>query len=456
MGVSQPEVRSGGRFVATTKYLRYLVVRSCLALENWSDIEADWLYLPEESWSGAVLHNPLHLESQLLTVLHWDGLTRGSWGRREGKLKEYTVLGQPLMYLMNLGHSYTCAVCHLTMHISSESDIKWATLPLCLLTGAFGRNISGRTVAPWAKLWQRHRGNLYAAETTTANNTTDIMNHVTQTFSRFPVSVKYVHNLPALFPVLIASVFAKHSDVELHPFGFVCYVRSQWPLTFEHWNLVGSFLGPNWSLYKIWRNSLKVFLRYYVHKTGTSWATWKNNAPGYTWSQRGAMKIIKGQKPRRILFVNLHSLQLNFKQKVFRINLTRNETGGCFLVRPSTSSNTRLKTDIIRRSYSLSVWTGPRVPYSWKLHDRVRDTVYHLKHHPGETSQTSKFQKMGTSRHDTWWSIVASLCIHQLSPGRLWVQYQCLYHMRDKQTALLLTETRVKEKWLFFKYKALW
>lgn len=194
--------------------------------------------------------------------------------------------------------------------------------------------------------------------------------------------------------LLMASVFAKHSDVALRLNSFLldwntCYVRSHWSLTSEHWNLVSSFWGPNWSLYKNWRNSLKAFLRYYVHETGTSWATRKNNAPGYTCSQRGAMKIIKGQKPRRILFVNLHSLQLNFKQKVFRINLTRNETGGCFLVRPSTSSNTRLKTDIIRRSYSLSVWTGPRVPYSWELHDRVRDTMYHLEHHPGETS---KFQ----------------------------------------------------------------
>lgn len=233
-------------------------------------------------------------------------------------------------------------------------------------------------------------------------------------------------------------------------FILLCYVRSQWPLTFEHWNLVGSFWGPNWSLYKIWRNSPKAFLRYQVHKTGTSWATWKSNAPGYTCSQRGAMKIIKGQKPKRILFVNLHSLQLNFKQKVFCINLTRNETGGCFLVRPSTSSNTRLKTDIIRRSYSLSVWTGPRVPYSWKLHDRVRDTMYHQEHHPGETSQTSKFQINSSLTvwrlsqrfgNDTWWSIVPSLCIHQLSPGCLWVEYQRLYHMRDKQTALLLTET---------------
>lgn len=71
-----------------------------------------------------MLHNPLHLESQLLTVLHWDGLTRGSWGRREGKLEEYTALGQSLMYLMNLGHSYNCAVGHLTMQITSESDRK--------------------------------------------------------------------------------------------------------------------------------------------------------------------------------------------------------------------------------------------------------------------------------------------------------------------------------------------
>lgn len=176
--------------------------------------------------------------------------------------------------------------------------------------------------------------------------------------------------------VSMAGVYAKHSVValrsQLRQFGlkYVLCELTLAPLTFEHWDLVSPFLGPNWSLCKMWRNSLNVFLRYCVHKNGTSWATWKNYAPGYTCSQRGVVKIIKGHKPKRILFVNLHSLQLNFKQKMFRINLTRNETGGCFLVRPSTSSNTRLKTDIIRRSYSLSVWTGPRVPYSWKLHDK--------------------------------------------------------------------------------------
>lgn len=80
------------QYVANT---RCLVVRSRLALENWSDVEADRLDLPEESWSRTMLHNPLHLESQLLTILHWDGFTRRSWGRREGKLEQYTNPGQP-------------------------------------------------------------------------------------------------------------------------------------------------------------------------------------------------------------------------------------------------------------------------------------------------------------------------------------------------------------------------
>lgn len=44
-------------------------------------------------------------------------------------------------------------------------------------------------------------------------------------------------------------------------------------------------------------------------------------------------------------------------------------------MRPSTSSSTLLKTDIIRRSYSLSVWTDPRVPYSWKLDNRNGETI---------------------------------------------------------------------------------
>lgn len=38
--------------------------------------------------------------------------------------------------------------------------------------------------------------------------------------------------------------------------------------------------------------------------------------------------------------------------------------------------------------------------------------------------------------------------IQRISPGCLWVQYECFYYMGDKQTALLLTEPTVKEKWL--------
>lgn len=36
--------------------------------------------------------------------------------------------------------------------------------------------------------------------------------------------------------------------------------------------------------------------------------------------------------------------------------------------------------------------------------------------------------------------------IHQISPGCLWVKYECFYDMGDKQTALLLTELTVKEE----------
>lgn len=60
---------------------------------------------------------------------------------------------------------------------------------------------------------------------------------------------------------------------------------------------------------------------------------------------------------------------------MFRLDLTRNETGGCFLVRPSTSSNTWLKTDIMRLSYSLCVCTDPRGPYSWKLDQNQKRPV---------------------------------------------------------------------------------
>lgn len=52
----------------------YFVFRSCLALENRGNTEADRLDLPEASQGGTVLHHPLHLQSQLLTVLHWDRL----------------------------------------------------------------------------------------------------------------------------------------------------------------------------------------------------------------------------------------------------------------------------------------------------------------------------------------------------------------------------------------------
>ena len=36
--------------------------------------------------------------------------------------------------------------------------------------------------------------------------------------------------------------------------------------------------------------------------------------------------------------------------------------------------------------------------------------------------------------------------LQQLSPGSLWVKYQRFDHMRDQQTALLLSELTVKEK----------
>lgn len=40
------------------------------------------------------------------------------------------------------------------------------------------------------------------------------------------------------------------------------------------------------------------------------------------------------------------------------------------------------------------------------------------------------------------------LCgLQQLSPGCLWVQYQRFYDMGNKQTALLLSEQTVKDKW---------
>lgn len=37
-------------------------------------------------------------------------------------------------------------------------------VPLCLLTGAFEKNIFGKTVAPWARLWQHRKDNLCAVK----------------------------------------------------------------------------------------------------------------------------------------------------------------------------------------------------------------------------------------------------------------------------------------------------
>ena len=77
---------------------RYLVVRPCLALENWSNVETDRLDLPEEPWARTVLHHSFYLESQLLGVLHWDWFTWCSWWWRKSQLKNTrnkTYLNQP-------------------------------------------------------------------------------------------------------------------------------------------------------------------------------------------------------------------------------------------------------------------------------------------------------------------------------------------------------------------------
>lgn len=69
----------------------YLEVGSRLALKDWSDIEADGLDLPEESGCGAVLHDALHLQSQLLAALHRDRLAGRPRGRREGELERKNI-----------------------------------------------------------------------------------------------------------------------------------------------------------------------------------------------------------------------------------------------------------------------------------------------------------------------------------------------------------------------------
>lgn len=66
----------------------YLKLRCALALENGGDVETDRLDLPEESRGRAVLHHSLHLQGQLLRVLHRDGFTRRSGRRRQGELEE--------------------------------------------------------------------------------------------------------------------------------------------------------------------------------------------------------------------------------------------------------------------------------------------------------------------------------------------------------------------------------
>lgn len=114
-------------------------------------------------------------------------------------------------------------------------------------------------------------------------------------------------------------------------------------------------------------------------------------------------------------------------------SLTRKDTGGCFLARPSTSSSTRLKTDTIRRSYSLSVWSAPWLPYSWKLHRGVSSEVMRLRVVSLRTRQRRR-------KFVTFYESV-----RRRSPCRLRVQYERFDHMGDEQAALLLAKRRVKE-----------
>lgn len=68
------------------------------------------------------------------------------------------------------------------------------------------------------------------------------------------------------------------------------YIRSQWPwpLTLDCQNSIISSLSPSGHLCQMWRKSLKVFLRYLVHKNGMDGCmyvqtTQKHNASGHGW-----------------------------------------------------------------------------------------------------------------------------------------------------------------------------
>lgn len=69
-------------------------------------------------------------------------------------------------------------------------------------------------------------------------------------------------------------------------------MKSQWPLTIDHQNLINSLLSPSGRWYQIWSNSVKVVIRYHVNENGRDGHTVQyihTNNPKHNASDHGSL-----------------------------------------------------------------------------------------------------------------------------------------------------------------------